>query len=138
MIVIDTSVALKWAQRDEEYSTQAIYLQKRHLEKNVTLIAPQLINYEYANALTTMSALNSIQIEKSINILFKTQVRTYHESEEELLLTSKLAKKYKTTVYDMLYAVIAQSLDCPLVTADQKFINKTGFKHVLHLSQIGI
>jgi predicted nucleic acid-binding protein len=49
---------------------------------------------------------------------------------EELVDAGVLAKKYKTSVYDMIYAVVAKNKKCALVTADENFVRKTKFKHV--------
>ncbi|MDP3975412.1 MAG: type II toxin-antitoxin system VapC family toxin [bacterium] len=44
-----------------------------------------------------------------------------------------LARKYGTTYYDMSYFFLAQKLDCPLVSGDEKFIRKVGSNSILHL-----
>jgi predicted nucleic acid-binding protein len=41
-----------------------------------------------------------------------------------------MAKRYTTTVYDMLYAVVAKENVCELVTADEKFVKLSKFGYV--------
>ncbi len=137
MTVVDTSVALKWLRRtDEKHIHQALLLLKGHLGDNKQITVPDLLFIEVANALATKTDTDNTQIKKDLKKLFEVGLKTHYTTKEELLKTSLLAKKHKTSVYDMLYAVIAKEHKTTLYTADKNFISKTKFKHVKHISEV--
>ena len=136
MKIIDASVAIKWVRREEEFSEIAVKIQTDHLDNIDKILVPRLILYEIANALATKSDTTPKYVRSGLNILFESKLEIYHESEKEILEAAKLAKKHKTSVYDMLYAVIAKENKCMLITADENFVAKTGFKFVKHIGQV--
>ncbi|OGM19914.1 hypothetical protein A2714_04220 [Candidatus Woesebacteria bacterium RIFCSPHIGHO2_01_FULL_38_9] len=133
MIVIDASIALKWLKEGESYRDEALSLYQRHKTGKELIIAPSLIFIEIANALVTKSATTEETIKKSLSIVFKTNLKIHETDNENLIQASTFAKKFKTSVYDMLYAVVAKERSAILYTADEKFIEKTGFKFVKHI-----
>ncbi len=136
MIVIDASTALKWILSLEEYSDKALKLYKDHIENRKEILVPSLIFIEIANTLVTKSDLTKTEVKMGLKFIYAANLKSHETSEKEILEASTLAKKYKTTVYDMLYAVIAKNKNCELITADENFIKKTGFKFVKHISEI--
>lgn len=138
MIVIDASVALKWIITDEQDRDQALFLQKRHIEGQEIIIVPDLLFIEVANALVTKSKTSPVIVANDMKLLFQTALKTERPTEKDLLFASKLAKRYNTTVYDMLYAVMAKNKKTQLVTADDNFLKKTNFKFVKLLRGIEI
>jgi predicted nucleic acid-binding protein len=136
MKVIDASVAIKWVRREEEFSKIAIKIQTDHLDNIDKILIPRLMLYEVANALATKSDTTPMYVRSGLSVLFESKLEIYHESEKEILEAAKLAKKHKTSVYDMLYAVIAKENKCKLITADENFVAKTGFKFVKYISEV--
>lgn len=136
MIVLDASVIIKWIQ-EEEYSDKARLLRKDHLARTNQVVIPSLLYYEVANTLATKTHISSKNVKTGLNLIYRASLITYKESPEDIITTSTLAKKHKTTFYDMLYAVLAKKKKCVLVTADNKFIDKTRFKFVKHISEVG-
>ncbi|OGF98693.1 hypothetical protein A3D78_04465 [Candidatus Gottesmanbacteria bacterium RIFCSPHIGHO2_02_FULL_39_14] len=134
MIVVDASVAIKWIEKEED-SEKAVLLQKSHLLKQNEIIVPQLIYFEIANTLSTKSKVEEKYIELGINIVYNTDLKIEQLEKVDLLKASNLAKKYKTSVYDMIYAVVAKKYDTILITTDEKFIQKTKFSYVKLLSE---
>jgi len=130
MIVIDASVALKWILEKEEYSDKALLIYKDHIEGKETVLVPELLFIEVANTLVTKSQLTIDEVSKGLSFVYKASLNTGGVDEKNILKISRLAKKYSTSVYDMLYAVIAKENKTILVTADEGFIQKTGFKFV--------
>lgn len=135
MIVIDASIAIKWIMKDEEDSDKALGLYQNHLLKRETILVPRLFFIEVANSLVTKTSSTIATIEADLHILYRMQLGISDPDENDLLITSKQAKKYQTTVYDMLYAVTAQKHNIMLVTADDRFIMKTKFPFVKLLSE---
>src|SRR3972149_638099 len=136
MIVIDASVARKWILEKEEYSDKALLIYKDHIEGKETVLVPELLFIEVANTLVTKSQLTIDEVSKGLSFVYKASLNTGGVDEKNILKISRLAKKYSTSVYDMLYAVIAKENKTILVTADEGFIQKTGFKFVKHIKDI--
>lgn len=130
MIIVDTSIVIKWLFRDEEDVTAAFDLYEKHVKKVEEITVPQLLFYEVANVLATKSKILQRSIKSSMNFLYGANLVTYQEKHNELVRAASLAKKHKTSFYDMLYAVVAKNKKCMLVTADVNFVEKTKFRHV--------
>ncbi|MBI3955540.1 type II toxin-antitoxin system VapC family toxin [Candidatus Gottesmanbacteria bacterium] len=135
MIVIDTSIAVKWIMKDEEDSEKAFILYQNHLLQKETILVPRLFYIEIANSLITKSLSSIATIEKNIRFLYGVKLSVYDPDENDMLVTVRQAKKSKTTVYDMLFAVAAKKYDTILITADEKFVQKTKFPFVKLLSE---
>lgn len=138
MIVVDASIAIKWIRKEEVNHQEARTLIKRHLAKVDAILVPDLIFYEAANALATKAQIPSFVALRSITRLNKFGLNLYHPTFEDVHKATKLAKKYETTVYDMLYAVVAKKHKTRLITADDNFLKKTGFKFVKLLKDVKI
>ena len=136
VIAIDASVAFKWIVEREKNRNKALLLYKNHTEGKETIIVPRFILLEIANALVTKSKTTSAFVQSGLEVILEAKLSIYKIKDKDILKASRLAKKYKTTVYDMLYAVIAKNKGCDLITADKKFIEKTGFKFAKHISEI--
>jgi predicted nucleic acid-binding protein len=137
MIVIDASVAFKWFKTiKENFVDEADKLLALHLAQKQTIIVPDLLPVEIANALTTKSAASEKAIRIDINKLYELNLKIHKTSQKNLVEASLLAKKHKTSVYDMLYAVVAKEHNTILYTSDNNFIKKTRFRHVKHISEV--
>lgn len=134
MIVIDTSVVIKWIKQDEKDRDIAIRIYQEHLNNKVKIIVPQLLFIEAANVLVTKSSFSSSDIRNGLEFIYDMNLSIHKVEKEEISLASILARKYKTSIYDMLYAVVAQRHKTVLVTADEKFCKATQFPHVKLLS----
>lgn len=130
MTVIDASVGSKWFLKKEWGSHQAKVILENHLSKTEEIIIPDLFLYEIANMLSTKTEISLWKITRSLNKLYKAKFKIFYPEESHIKLAAKLAKKFKTSVYDMLYAVVAKHHKAILITADVEFIKQTGFKFV--------
>ena len=136
MIVVDASVVVKWIKKDEEDVNIALSIYNSHLKKKENIVVPRLLFYEVTNFLATKPRATSTTIKINLKFLFNSNLTIHIEDNKELTEATLLAKKYKTSVYDMLYAVIAKKKKCILVTADERFIAKVKFSFVKSLKQI--
>lgn len=136
MIVIDSSVALKWVKIDEAERKEALLLYQNHIAGKEKIIVPNFLFIEAANALATKSHTNQKDIKEGLKFLFDANLDIAKEDDKTLLQAARLAKKHNTTVYDMLYAVIAKKNKAILITADENFVKKTGFKFVKLLKNV--
>jgi predicted nucleic acid-binding protein len=136
MIVVDASIAFKWFKSDnEDFYQESIKLLKQHLTDENKILVPQFIFVELSNALGTKTLTTIEMAKKHIRNLYSFNLDVYQPDQKDIINSLSLAKKYKTSVYDMLYAVTAKHNKCKLVTADRKFIEKTKFSHVIHISE---
>lgn len=129
--VVDASVAVKWF-LPEPGSEHALSL----LESGIVLHAPDLMFAEIANVLWKRIQNTEITIEhavKRLSVLSLTNINTY-PSKDLMTNALKLAVKHSHPTYDCIYLTLAMKLECPMVTADIKFVNKfsnTQFKNYI-------
>ncbi len=135
-MIIDASIGIKWIKENEEHRDQALILLKRHLSLREKIIVPSLFYPEIANYLVTGSKSPLTTIEKQLKFIYDNNLVIYEPTREIISQATIFAKKYITTVYDMLYAVVAKKHKTTLITADEKFITKTKFDYVKHISKI--
>lgn len=130
MLVIDTSVAIKWA-IPEQGSDEAVDLLSR------SFIAPDLFQAEVANTLAKkvrgreISAAQALQAFRQISdqvTLVRAEAFGPAAFDLSLLLSH--------SVYDCYFFVAAEALGYPLVTADAVFTSKlrgTGYAALVYL-----
>ena len=130
MIVVDTSVALKWINEQERDRKSAKKIYINHIEGKEEIIVPSLFYIEAANALATKNISSEEDISKGMQFLVNSGLIEYSLTQEDIISAALLAKKYKTSVYDMLYAVIANENNTILITADEKFVKTVKLSYV--------
>jgi predicted nucleic acid-binding protein len=135
MIVVDASVIIKWIKSDERDSDAAKSLYLKHVHTTEKIIVPKLLYFEVANYLATKTQFSRDDIRDGMNLIYKAKLEIHEMEMKELILSSIAAKDYKTSVYDMSYAVIAQKYKTVLITADEKFVKATKFPFVKLLSE---
>lgn len=135
-MVVDASVAIKWFLIKENYWDKAKLLLEQHINGIEQIIVPNLLFLEITNTFATKKNIGLSTGEESLKALLKLNLKIHQPTNGDILETFKLAKKYKTTSYDMLYAVIAKKLKTTLITADERFVEVTRFSYVKLLSQI--
>ncbi len=136
--VIDASVAVQWLV-DEEFSSQALQL----LFGESSLIAPDLIFAEVANALWKMQRRREIeveQMEKAINTLRFCPLLITTSMQELSASAIRIAAELDHAVYDCYYLALAIRSKCTVVTADKRFHNKVRSRadlavHIVHISE---
>jgi len=119
--VVDASVALKWYLEDETNVRQAAHLWNAFSAGQATLIAPNYIRYEIANALEVARLQRRIthsQADDKLTSFLGTGV--YLEADDDALLRDAInaTRRYDVTPYDGLYLALAESLGYRFVTAD--------------------
>jgi len=135
MIVVDASVIVKWFIRTEEFDEIASNILATHLNRKNKILIPDFLYYEVGNTFATKTQFPANNISRSLSKLYSFELIEHQLSQTDVVESTKLAKKHNTSVYDMFYAVLAKRHKCKLVTADRKFIEKTQFSHVIHISE---
>lgn len=134
MIIIDSSVVFKWFDKGEIDSKKALELLHPHLINKNSISVPELILYELANSWSTKSKLSIREVLDNIKLLKKYNLKVNPVNFQLLYKASKFSKKYKVSVYDAIYAVLAKEKKCELITADNKFADKVNLSFVKKLS----
>ena len=134
MIVIDTSVGIKLLNPQEKGSETAKKLLEEHYDRVNEIVIPNYFYIEAANAIATKK-LSDEQIISGIKLLIECNFGYHPVSEDNLIRAALLAKKYRVSVYDMLYAVIAEANKAKLITADEKFVKKVKLPYIELLSE---
>lgn len=123
--VIDTSALVKFV-IPEEHSGEASRLIELHQASRIRLIAPDYIMVESANVLWKHVRRNGLTVEDAtagINLLRRAGIRLvqYGELLDDAI---RLAVGSNITIYDALFAALAQRESIPLITADRPLITR--------------
>ncbi|MGH7203921.1 MAG: type II toxin-antitoxin system VapC family toxin [Candidatus Levyibacteriota bacterium] len=134
MVIVDTSVVYKWfSKQNEQDREKALQILQAHLEKKEVIHVPSLILFELANVWATKTYLSLPKIKVFMKDLEQVNLTIIPVTFALLNQSIKFSKKYKVSVYDAIYAVLAQEKHCILVTADTKFVEKVALSYVKKL-----
>ena len=134
MVIIDTSVAYKFFDPEEDGYKLALNLLQGHLSGNQTITIPDLLLYELANAWATKTKAQSSKIKDNLSDFKEYKFKVEQVNFDLIADAIELSRKYKISVYDACYAVLAEKNGCDLVTADDKFADKVKLSFVKKLS----
>lgn len=125
-IVVDSSVIAKWFFPSEEDSATALKIRDLFLSKEISIAVPMLVYYEINNLIRT--AIKSLRIDeklaKSAYEGFLELDLIAYSSKELMEKTLGNAISLNISSYDASYLTLAEYLKVPLITADQKLIEK--------------
>lgn len=116
-------MVVKWFVEEEQSLEARRYLVSR-ARRQSTLLAPDLIMYEVANALRFSRAFSSEDVTLAMDYLADLGLELIEPMPQLINGAAQLAEKYNISVYDASYAFLAQFLHVPLITADIKLANK--------------
>ncbi len=125
-IIVDSSVIAKWFFPSEEDSEIALKIQKLFLSKKISISVPILIYYEVNNLIRT--AIKRLRINEKLAQeaylgFLELDLITY-SSKELMSLALEKAISLDISSYDASYLVLSEYLKIPLITADQKLVDK--------------
>jgi len=129
-LVIDTSVAVKWVNKqDENYTEQSDMILRDVQEEKKYIIMPELAKYEIGNALLYkqmpfQNTLGSLATYYSIPVQFVPQ------NQQQAQDTMRIAHENEITFYDATFITLAREQRAELVTDNPKHQKKniTGVK----------
>ena len=124
MIILDASVILKMI-FEEQDTNLVLQLIENHITGKEKMAAPELLYYELANVLATKTPLSVKSSSSALTEIFNLEIETYTLGVEEFLSSINISYKYKISVYDASYMILAERLNCNLITADVKIVKKT-------------
>ena len=124
MIVLDSSVALKWIFADEEGAEHAMRVRNEHASGKNEIVVPSLFFYEIANVLASKVKLSAAETLEAFELISAFEFSVDEFENSEYMESMSFAIKHKVSVYDASYHVLAMRLGCRFLTADRKFFNK--------------
>ena len=124
MIVLDTSVVLKWIFDDEDGGVSAARWKDAHVSGHEIVAVPDLLFYEIGNVLATKTRLSEAAIAEAFSLLWEFSLERFDLGLEEFQGSLALSRKYKITLYDAAYIELSRRLKCTFVTADRKLYEK--------------
>ena len=133
--IADASVILKWVlpMDDEPNSDLALQLRDDAIARRVLLKVPSLWLYEVGN---TVCRLLPKQSQKILSMLSDLNLTESPPTAAWLKKACELTEKYTVTFYDAAYHALAFVEKGTLITADDKYLNKTiEAGHILALSK---
>jgi len=122
-LVVDASVVAKWF-IPEEGSDKAIKLRNGHIGGALTLMAPDLIVYEVANALAYHPEIVDEDLREDVEALFMIDLELVPPSTELLASIADRARRHTISVYDSSYLALAEVTATNMVTADRRLYDK--------------
>ena len=130
-IIIDSSVAIKWYLPDE-FSDSDLKIKSAFAKGTILIAVPLLFFYEINNILRTTI--------KNLRITREASVRAYQDllelnftsysSKELFKMALEKALVLDITSYDASYVCLAEYLQTPFFTADEKLVKKASDKLV--------
>lgn len=124
ILVIDSSVALKWLHKmNENYLTQADLVMKKAQRDESILIMPELAKYEIGNALL----YKNLELPIIIRLIEQFYVLPIKFIDEDIIIahtTVEIAHKYKISYYDASFIALAIKLKATLITSNPKHQKK--------------
>ena len=125
--MVDASVAFKWLIPDvaEEDVSAAKALLVDHMEGRVAITVPTLLYYEVANILLFgRSKPPSDEAAEALRDLYSIPLAVAVPAPETADAALRLASDHGLSYYDASYVALAETLDCTLITADQRLARR--------------
>lgn len=119
-MIVDPSVVVKW------FSIEPLHDEARVLlTGSAPLLAPDILPVEVANALWMKVERGELDEPEAVRAIAAVTGRGEPQLRPTPPLVRKafeIARRLDHPVYDCVYLVLAEELDLPLITADQRFV----------------
>ncbi|MFW5904364.1 MAG: type II toxin-antitoxin system VapC family toxin [Candidatus Saliniplasma sp.] len=123
MIVIDTSVIVKWFS-EEKHTEEALKLREKIRNKKEIGVLPDLLLYELTNALRYNPNFDEDDVKDAIESILEMDMDIITLTSDVLSNTISIAFERDITIYDSSYVALVMELESKLVTADKKLYDK--------------
>lgn len=124
-IVMDASVCIKWfSSYKEDNVEKALKLRSDFLYKHIYIIAPDLILYEVANALSYNPKFSERNVIDAINSLNIMQIRIIKPLQQIMEMAINMRFQKNISIYDSVYLALSRYINAQFITADKKLYEK--------------
>jgi predicted nucleic acid-binding protein len=93
------------------------------VDGRIRIIVPDLLSYEVANALRYYPAMTADRLRSALRLFYDVQIALVPASAALLGLAAGYTYRHRLTIYDAVYAVLAETHSCRLVTADARLLD---------------
>lgn len=123
ILLVDTSVALKWVHEDGESEVAAArHLLEAHRAGSTRLLLLDLFVYEFGNVLVRALRRPAADVAEQVDLLHRLCGPWVHPAPSWHADAARLAEQHGLTFYDASWAAAARALDCPLISADRRLL----------------
>jgi len=125
--VVDASVAFKWLIPDsaEDDVPKAKALLVDHMEGRAKITIPSLLYYEVGNILLFGRSRPPLdEAMEALTDLFAVPLDVAPPALADATATLQLASHRGLSYYDATYVALAEILDCTLITADRRLVQR--------------
>jgi len=123
VLVADTSVFIKWYRQHEEHAAEALAIRDAYLAGDILLAEPDVAMYEFANVMRYMDEMTTRQVQLAVESLLAFPIRWAMPTWEVMERAVAIARGHgQITVYDAVFAAVAEAYDALFVTADLRFV----------------
>ncbi len=112
----------KWYRQHEEYAEEALSIRDAYLAGDIQLVEPDLAHYEFANVMRYMGELTTEQVQLAVEGLFAMRITWVTPTKEVMTRAMAIARSHDATVYDAVFAALAEVASALYVTADMHFV----------------
>jgi len=136
--VLDTSVVIKWfSEYDEDDLDKALNLRYDILEGTCSIIVPDLLFYEVANASRYNPYFTIDDVKTALNTVIEMDLEVKGVDTDMITRAIEIAFEKDLTVYDACFLALSEIEKAYLVTADYKFTERVkGFENVIKLLEL--
>jgi predicted nucleic acid-binding protein len=137
--VVDASVLAKWFLHHQEPDRdRAIALRDLHISGRSKIHIPQLALLEVLNAIRFSAKADEEDGATALEALQDLHLEIKTIDADVFRKANAIAWAYKITIYEALYVALAEQVGYPLITADERMINKLkGHSIVVALRELG-
>ena len=128
MIVLDASVAIKWFVKDEPLVAEAQRVLSEVEENPAAFVVPELFMNELLAVLCRMRPGRSSQVRQALELVEALGIERVANGHELLALAADLARRWRLSGYDAVYAALASLGDGVWLTADARAARRVGRK----------
>lgn len=120
LLVLDSSIAVKWLKpQGEKHVAEAFALLEEHEAGRIELAAPTHLIMEAMNALWSHRA-SADDIQKALDLLLGVRMTLVAPDTDLLRHAAEVAVQHHLSIYDAVFAALAERLECELVTDDRR------------------
>ncbi len=123
VLVLDASTAAKWFLKEED-TEKAVAIRDAHIDGGLSLVAPDLVVYEVANALNYNPKVSNADLEDYTRAFFDLDLDLVPPSPEYSSQATRAARRLSISVYDASYVALSDIVGTKLVTADKRLYGK--------------
>ena len=116
--VVDASVIVKWFLKEEKRD-EAIEIRYLQIKGKIKIIVPELIFLEVLNAIKYKKVKKNF-LPQVIKFLYKINLSVEKTDQFILDTALRISLEHNLSIYDSLYAALAQVHSCQLITEDEK------------------